>query len=218
MNREDIPLIKNILELSNNEVNTDLLYNILTVTQEFPDLADDILDSYSRNQFKSKKRILEMSNALDVLDKDCEVVIFGSWYGSILVPGLADKVKQITCIDLDEQILQISKNRLFENYSNIDYRAGDVFDMDLSRYHTTKLFINPSCEHMTPMKDFPYWPKFTHFVFTSNNMFDIEGHVNCVNSMDEFKEQLPRKSIVTFEDEITDERGIRFLLAGQISS
>ncbi len=79
MNREDIPLIKNILELSNNEVNTDLLYNILTVTQEFPDLADDILDSYSRNQFKSKKRILEMSNALDVLDKDCEVVIFGSW-------------------------------------------------------------------------------------------------------------------------------------------
>lgn len=218
MNREDIQFVKNVLELDNDQINVDLLYNILTVTQEHPDLAKDLLDSYSRNQFKSKNKVLEMSNALEVINKDCEVVIFGSWYGSILIPGLADKVKEITCIDLDENVLKIAKNRLFKNYKNIDYRAGDVFKLDLSRYHNTGLFINTSCEHMPPMKDFPFWPNFTHFVFTSNNMYDIEGHVNCVKSINEFKTQLPEKSVVIFEEEITDERGTRFILAGQISS
>jgi len=78
------------------------------------------------------------------------------------------------------------------------------------------LFINPSCEHMPPMKEFPYWPKSTHFAFTSNNMYDIEGHVNCVSSIQEFKNQLPDNATVTVEHEIKDSRGIRYLIVGKL--
>ena len=54
-----------------------------------------------------------------------------------------------------------------------------------------------------------------YFAYQSNNMYDIEGHINCVSSMEEFKFQLPKNAKVMVEDKITDERGTRFLLVGK---
>ena len=196
-------------------IDETILRNVLKQIKEFPEGRDTLIDSFSDNQFLAKKQMLEK---LDFLNKESEVVIFGSWYGSILIPYLSPIVKRITCIDLDNEVLQISKNRLFKHIKNVEYNPGNVFKLDLSRYHTTDLFINPSCEHMPPMREFPYWPKSTHFAFTSNNMFDIEGHVNCVNDINEFKTQLPDNSTVLHEEEIKDSRGIRFLLVGRIDS
>jgi len=190
--------------------------NALKTIKEKPKYGLDIIDSFSDNQFKSKSRVLELVEGNHFVNTDSEVIIFGSWYGSILIPGLCDKVKRISCIDLDEQVLKIAKNRLFPDIDNVEYIPGNVFNLDLKRYHDTDLFINTSCEHMPPMNTWPYWPKNTNFVFTSNNMHDIEGHVNCVNSMTDLKSQLPANSIVLSEDEITDERGIRFVVAGTI--
>ena len=44
---------------------------------------------------------------------------------------------------------------------------------------------------------------------------NIEGHINCVSSIEEFKSQLPDNANVLIEDEVKDERGIRFMLIGQ---
>ena len=52
-------------------------------------------------------------------------------------------------------------------------------------------------------------------LFTSNNMFDIQGHVNCVNDNKEFKNQLFENARVLVEDSITDDRGTRFLIVGK---
>ena len=184
-------------------IDETILRNVLKEIKEFPEGRDTLIDSFSDNQFLAKKQMLEK---LDFLTKESEVVIFGSWYGSILIPYLSPIVKRITCIE----------NRLFKHLKNVEYNSGDVFKLDLSRYHTTDLFINPSCEHMPPMKEFPYWPKSTHFAFTSNNMYDIEGHVNCVSSIQEFKNQLPDNATVTVEHEIKDSRGIRYLIVGKL--
>lgn len=54
-----------------------------------------------------------------------------------------------------------------------------------------------------------------HFVFQSNNMRDIQDHINCVSSLEEFKAQLPKRAEVLLEDQIEDERGIRFMLMGK---
>jgi hypothetical protein len=56
----------------------------------------------------------------------------------------------------------------------------------------------------------------SYFAFQSNNMFDIEGHINCVKNIDEFKKQLPNNAKVLIEDEIPDDRGIRFTLVGKL--
>ena len=38
----------------------------------------DLLDSFSPNQFKSKLKSVEHINKLNILNKDSEIVIFGS--------------------------------------------------------------------------------------------------------------------------------------------
>jgi hypothetical protein len=47
-------------------------------------------------------------------------------------------------------------------------------------------------------------------------MFDIKTHINCVNNIEEFKKQLPSKAKILIEDQIEEDRGIRFTLIGQL--
>ena len=66
-----------------------LLQNIMEEVRE----NKDLLDSFSPNQFKSKLALVNHVNSLNILNKDSEIVIFGCWYGSILIPSFYDKVK-----------------------------------------------------------------------------------------------------------------------------
>ena len=65
----------------------------------------------------------------------------------------------------------------------------------------------------------PWWTRMkkgAHFAFQSNDMFNIDTHINCVNDIDEFEKQLPENTKVKVKDEINDERGTRFTLIGEI--
>jgi hypothetical protein len=208
-----------MIDLKNNIIDLNLFKNVLRELKENSENFLDIIDSFSKNQFAEKIKLIEHIENLNILNEDSEVIIFGSWYGSIFIPVLAPKVKRVTCIDLNDQVLKIAKNKLFQDYKNVEFTVGDIFSKNLSRYHTTTLFINTSCEHMPPMKEWPFWinvSKDAHFAFMSNNMDYIEGHINCVNSIEEFKNQLPNNFKVLFEDEIVEERGIKYLLVGKI--
>ena len=175
-----------------------------------------LLDSYSPNQFKAKEKIVD--SVIQFVDSNSEVVILGGWYGSILIP-LLKHVKRITLIDLDNDAISISKNRLFSHYNNIDYITSDVFDQKRhGRIMNADLVINPSCEHMPSMNTLESLKTSNaYFAFTSTNMYDIEGHVNCVSSIEEFKEQLSSNATILVEDEIEDTRGTRYILVGKFS-
>lgn len=192
-------------------IDLQLFKNIMAEARNNPTL----LDSYSPNQFKAKEKIV--NNVNQFVDTNSEIVILGGWYGSILVPFFKH-VKRITIIDLDDTAISISKNRLFSHYNNIDYIASDVFDKKRhGRIMNADLIINPSCEHMPSMKTLDALKTSkAYFAFTSNNMYDIEGHTNCVSSIQEFKDQLPDNATVTVEDEIKDSRGIRYLIVGKL--
>ena len=77
-------------------------------------------------QFDSKNKLFEAMDSLDIPYKDCNVVIFGSWYGSIIVAELSDKVKAITAIDLDDETIKIAKNRFFPDSNNISTCSGNL--------------------------------------------------------------------------------------------
>lgn len=184
----------------------------------------DVLDSFSPNQFLSKMNLINHIKSLNILNKDSEIVIFGSWYGSILIPAFYNEVKKITCIDIDKDVISRAKYELFKDF-DIDFITGDVFEFR-NQYKKTDLFINTSCEHMKPMREWgpapeyknPWWDRVSpaYFAFQSNAMFDIPTHINCVNNIEEFKKQLPDRAEVLIEDEIPDERGTRFTLIGKI--
>ena len=206
---------------STSDYNLNLLGNVLAACRHNPESANSILDSFSDNQLGAKNQLISIVSKFIETAQDLEIVIFGSWYGSVLIPRLAEYADRITCIDLDENVLKISKNNLFQNFSNIEYIQADVFEKCLSRYKDTTLIINTSCEHMLPMKDWPFWNKInadSYFAFQSNNMYGIEGHINCVNSIEEFKEQMPGNFKILEENHFEEERGTRFTLVGKISN
>lgn len=235
LEREDIKILKNILSIDNKNIDFDLLYDVLTIVKDYPELTKDLFDSFSDNQFASKGALIDAVNRLNVLNKESTVVIWGSWYGSILIPSFANSVKKIISIDLDNTPLQIAKNQLFKKYKNVDYICDDVFKTYRDVYLYTNLIINTSCEHMPPMKEWTWFqkgalvtdsqykhkfgsPKLSdncYFAFQSNNMFGIEGHVNCVNSLEEFKNQMPERAKILYEEEVEDTRGTRYMLVGK---
>ena len=198
----------------------NLLKNIMEEVRE----NKDLLDSLSPNQFKSKLTLVNHVKSLNILNENSEIVIFGSWYGSILIPAFYNDVKKITAIDLDAKVISKAKYKIFKDY-NVDFITGDIFESFRDSYKTANLFINTSCEHMKPMKEWGPEPQYknpwskrisgSYFAYTSNNMYDIEGHINCVSSIEEFKYQLPDNAKVLIEDKIRDERGTRFLLVGK---
>ena len=201
-----------------------ILNNLISSSMREVREDKDLLDSFSPNQFKSKLKLVEHIDKLDILTKNSEIVIFGSWYGSILIPAFYNKVKKITCIDQDAKVISRAKYNLFKDF-NVDFITGDVFEFRDS-YKNADLFINTSCEHMKSMKEWgpaptyknPWWNRVSpaYFAFQSNNMYDIEGHINCVSSIEEFKYQMPDKAEILVEDRIVDDRGTRFMLIGKI--
>ena len=114
----------------------------------------DLLDSYSPNQFKSKERMVKLIRDQLIVSTNSEIVIFGCWYGSILIPAFKE-VKRITAIDINPTTISIAKNRLFNHYKNVDFICDDVFKWasDSSRIKKTNLIINASCENMKSMKE-----------------------------------------------------------------
>ena len=201
-------------------IDLQLLKNIMEEVRE----NKDLLDSFSPNQFKSKLTLVNHIKSLNILNKDSEIVIFGSWYGSILIPAFYNDVKKITAIDKDPKVISKAKYKIFKDY-NIEFISDDVFSTFRKQYEKASLFINTSCEHMKPMKEWGPAPQYknpwskrisgSYFAFTSNNMHNIEGHINCVSSIEEFKSQLPDNANVLIEDYIKDDRGTRFLLIGK---
>ena len=174
----------------------------------------DLLDSFSPNQFKSKERLINHIRDLLIVGTNSEIVILGGWYGSILIPAFKE-VKRITLIDKDKDVISIAKNRLFNHYNNVDFITSDVFHKDRKgRIQNANLIINTSCEHMRSMKELELDTE-AYFAYQSNNMLSIEGHINCVYDLNDFKRQLPNNAKVLIEDEIKDDRGTRFLLIGK---
>ena len=178
----------------------------------------DLLDSYSPNQFKSKERLIKLIRDQLMVSTDSEIVIFGGWYGSILIPALKE-VKRITAIDINPTTISIAKNRLFNHYKNVDFICDDVFKWasDSSRIKKTNLIINASCENMKSMKEL-HLDTNAYFAFQSNDMYDNHDSVNCVKGLGEFKLQLPNNTKVLLEDKIQDDRGTRFTLIGKYES
>ena len=174
----------------------------------------DLLDSFSPNQFKSKEMLIKMINDLSMVDSNSEIVILGSWYGSILIPAFKH-VKRITLIDLNDQVIGLAKRRLFNHYDNVDFITSDVWNENrLGRIQNANLIINTSCEHMRPMKELKLDTN-AYFAFQSNNMRSIKDHINCVGGIDEFQKQLPDNARVLDKGIIEDERGLRFTLVGK---
>ena len=187
-------------------------------------MSSDIFDSISKNQFISKKELLTTVLISGIIHKEMKVIVIGSWYGSIIIPVLAPLVREIECFDIDKNVNHIAS--LLHDYDNVKFNSTDLTKSKHPVFGEEGdiLIINTSCEHieMTMYEMImlqSHWvtkPREIYFAVQSNNMTDIEGHINCVHSLKEFKSHLPAKNKILLQKEIPEERGFRYFLFGQI--
>jgi hypothetical protein len=150
---------------------------------ELVKMKDDISeDCVSKCQLMSKYHTIEMMLRSNVSHLDsCAIV--GSWYGQwAQLLRQANIAQTFTGIDIDPSCKAIAE-RLNSNLS-YDHCVADMYEVDYTGYD---LVINTSCEHI---KDINKWlnlvDKNSIVVLHSNNYFDLDEHINCTKSLEEF--------------------------------
>lgn len=200
-------------------------------------------DAFSRSQVRSKIWLIDELDKIRLTLKNTSyynVAIFAGWFGQIF--NIYDKkltFRKMRIIELDKAACETSDYVFnlsnLENYkvksvnANINHltlhKNGYEWSVENFKEDTKynekflpDLIINTSSEHMTEE-----WYNQIRFkemesnpivAIQSNNMFDGEGHINCVHSIDHMKKKFPMKEVL-FEGELQLKGYKRVMLIGR---
>lgn len=198
-----------------------------------------INDAFSRSQVKSKFWLIK---ELAKIQKSYNnVVVLAGWFGQI--KSIYEKYctyQKMRMVELDRNCCEIS-DYVF-NLSNLENHkvksiVADINNLTLHKngYEWTvenfkepeknynekflpDLIINTSAEHMT--EDWFHQIRFKKLdsnpivAIQSNNMFDIDEHVNCVHSVEHMKKKFPMKEVL-YEGELQLKGYKRVMLIGR---
>jgi hypothetical protein len=202
-----------------------------------------IQDAMSRSQMKSKIWLIdELAKIKDTVPSGCfyNILILAGWFGQLR--SIYDKkltYRKIRFLDIDREACQTS-DYIFnlsdlENYK-VKAVCADVnqlnlhkngYEWDVENFkentkYTEKyipdLIINTSAEHMT--EEWFHQIRFKEMesdpivAIQSNNMFDGEGHINCVYSVDHMKKKFPMKEVL-YEGELQLKGYKRVMIIGR---
>jgi hypothetical protein len=202
-----------------------------------------IQDAMSRSQMKSKIWLVdELAKIKDTLPSGCfyNILILAGWFGQLR--SIYDKkltYRKMRFLDIDSEACQTS-DYIFnlsdlENYK-VKAVCADVnqlnlhkngYEWDVENFkentkYTEKyipdLIINTSAEHMT--EEWFHQIRFKEMesdpivAIQSNNMFDGEGHINCVYSVDHMKKKFPMKEVL-YEGELQLKGYKRVMIIGR---
>ena len=166
-----------------------------------------IVETFSTHQINSKMKLLELISDIEYND----IGILACWVPTII--GLAFAGKHVTGYDISKESVKASKF-LFPEFT---FYGKDIMTMNPSNVKNHNLIINTSCEHMQPMNCWRGWDAIktgTYFAFQTNNMFHIEDHINCVESIDDFINQMPQYVNIIRTDELQIKEYTRFTIIG----
>ena len=175
------------------------------------------LESFWGGQLESKTWLVDILQAKAKTISNASVVIHGGWNG-VLANMLFNSdigIKHITSVDLDPVCKEIAStvNKRQEMEGMFEAVTADMCTYE---YTTSPYFvINTSCEHIT-QEQYMQWlnniPKGTKIILQSNNYTELEEHVNCSETLGEFKKKSKLKIEVAKELELTKYK--RFMIIG----
>ena len=172
-------------------------------------------DCLSQGQIKSKKWLIEVLEDAGV--NIGITFLCAGWYGLLGSMILESKIRctNITSFDLDpstENIANIFNKRHILDEWRFKHVCQDIFDIkfgghifDVTRsdgstekiWETPDTVINTSCEHI---RYFDNWyskmPIGTLCIFQTNDYYQIEEHINCSKTLEEFASQTPMRKVV----------------------
>jgi len=181
----------------------------------------------NKNQMASKKWLIDELYRAQGGDLGT-VYILGGWYGILSAMLLNDYRFNIDCavsFDMDPACEPIAE---FMNRRHVDQNRFHAVTADVNRIEyphaigskpngaaAPDVVINTSCEHMDAASGwYDRIPAGTIQILQSNDQFDCEEHLNCVNDLDMFRTQSPMAEVM-FGGELERKRYTRFMLIGR---
>jgi hypothetical protein len=191
---------------------TDALYSC--PTEDSP-TYNEFRDMFSRGQLLSKFWLVEELYKVHRIFDD-KIIIVGSWFGTL---GYFLRTKfvdvQVTCLDIDPRCAKFL-DRLVPEYqpNRVQGVTGDMYTYDYSQ----DIVINTSCEHMPDVRS---WlkkvPQGTLIALQSSNFKGLKEHMNCVNSVEEFKNQVGDEVNILYTGEWKFSMYTRYMVIGRKS-
>jgi len=173
------------------------------------------LESFWKGQIKSKVWLIEnLEHHIDTEPKN--VIIHGGWNGVLasLIFNSEINAIQITSLDVDPACEKIALT--MNKRQEIEGRFTAV-TADMCNYkYSADIVINTSCEHIT-QEQYEQWlrnvPDNAIVVLQSNDYFQLNEHVRCVNNNTEFLEQSKIKPLQVYEMRLP--KYTRFMIIGK---
>jgi len=189
-------------------------------------------DCFSRGQLQSK---LWLVKELSRLDLDLGIVFLcAGWYATLATMLFESgiKIDRIRSFDIDDSCYSIAET-FNKPWVKDEWRfkatTQDIFDIDFNLHtylvkradgstcdltESPNTIINTSCEHI---ENFDNWyakiPQGKLVILQSNNYYEVEEHVNCVGSIEEFSTIAPMKDLL-YSGELELPKYKRFMLIG----
>jgi hypothetical protein len=172
------------------------------------------LESFWKGQVNSKVWLAE--NLLEFVPvRPLNIVIHGGWNG-VLASILFNSniaVQRITSVDIDPVCEDIANtvNRRYLDDNKFSAVTADMCE------HTSDadVVINTSCEHIT-QEQYNKWlsnqPNNATIVLQSNNYFELDEHIRCSSSVDDF---IKMSNIqVLYKGELETPKYSRYMIIG----
>lgn len=176
------------------------------------------LESFWKGQVFSKIWLIESLNQFTNSAPN-KIVIHGGWNGvlSSLLFNSDIPVESITSIDIDPNCENIARtvNKRQEMQGKFYSITEDMKSFDYDE--KPDIVINTSAEHVSDavlIEWFMKIPKHALVAIQSNNFFELEEHVNCVNSVEELAEKFPLSEFYCYSFET--EKYTRYMVIGYV--
>ncbi len=158
-----------------------------------PDKIKDYIKSVSPKQLWCKKWLIR--KLIDTNIEFKNIHLYGGWFGYPIIDFLSRtyKIKSLTNIDCDHDAILVNKrfSKEYFNHHFVEYSKLAV-EQFVGDFQNIDLVINTSSEHMNDLPELiknKLYNENCVFALQSNNMFNIDDHINCVNSKEELIEK-----------------------------
>ena len=196
---------------SNETLTSTLQSSIGNIVEKYPNARWK--DVFRENQLESKSWLVKQLQHWDTVLGI--VYICGGWYGVLSSMLFISKlpINRIYSYDIDPFSTQIANDiNSFKHINRFMAITEDIHNLDYNKCDT---IINTSCEHITNFSDwYDNIPDNKLLVLQSNNMSDWHEHVNCIESLEEFKQQCYISNLL-YSGELENEEFTRYMLIGR---
>ena len=196
---------------SNETLTSTLQSSIGNIVEKYPNARWK--DVFRENQLESKSWLVKQ---LQHWDTDLGIVyICGGWYGVLSSMLFISKlpINRIYSYDIDPFSTQIANDiNSFKHINRFMAITEDIHNLDYNKCDT---IINTSCEHIRNFSDwYDNIPDNKLLALQSNNVSNLDEHINCVESLEEFKQQCYISNLL-YSRELENEEFTRYMLIGR---